>query len=85
MTQAVTMPISQRMVFVQGENSTLLFGDPEHDHPRFRLDAGKPSPLGGNVIHGIALPVLLGEGWIIRQIIAAGERSAFVLLERQKV
>ena len=76
------LPIQQRLVFVQGENSMLLHGDPEHDHPRFRSDVGKASPLGGPVIHGVALPVLLGEGWQIRSVTSAGERSVFVLLER---
>lgn len=75
-------PIQQRMIFVQGENSMLLFGDPEHEHPRFRIESGKPNPLGGPVVHHAALPVLLGEGWIIRSMTSAGERSVFVLLER---
>jgi hypothetical protein len=57
-----------RAVFLNGTNSYLMEGDSEKDDERFFF-------LRNGSRNGCALPVLLGEGWTLLQMIPL-DRSA---------
>lgn len=67
----------QKVVQIKGRNSYLMYGDSEVEDDRFYEVVEESS--GSESIHGIALPLLLGDGWKIRMIGSMGDSVITVL------